>query len=865
MRETVLRKLGMIAAKNYRWVFGGVGLLMAGVVLLFVLRPPQIQSDILDLLPSKNQVVKDFRMAMEDFKSLDYLFVVLQTKDPKSHPIESYEEFADGFADGLRKSGLVEGVEYKLQDYEPIVRTMLPYTLLYLDPPAMKAVADAFAESHIQRQVASNRELLQNPASILTKQLIQYDPFGLLPILKKQFLGRGRQLKADLSDGYYLSEDGTALIMVVRPTRPAQDIPFGKKLMAVTRKIEADLRAQATREGGEDPSALVVEYGGGYPIAQDDANLIKRDALVNTVTSLVLVMFVFIWAFRSKSALAYGWIPLLVGFALTFGTAHLLGVTLNSATAGFGALLIGMGIDFSTVMYGRYIEERNKGASVDESIASVMGNTGKGVMVGALTTACTFLAMTATQFNGMRQVGIFTGLGILLCCASVFILLPAMLYYHHVHRTKRGIEPVFTMHSFGFEYLALWAHRNPRKTLATAGALTLVLGWAATGVRLEESVQNLRSPDNEGINVSMELGKTFGASFTYMMVVMDGKTPEEIVHTSRRVLDGLQPFMTRREILFTDSVDRYMPSIRSQEETIALLREDKGGAYDYERIRKTFEASCAKNGFSSAFFGPYLEVLQKMLAPAQPVTYEQLAGGPMGPILKKFIVQKGPDHFRGVVYLYVPETFKANEPQGLSMAVAEVDPSAKVVGINLLSRTLRKQVLQDAYLAFVLGLIAAFIIIVVDFRAVMPAVYSLIPLGLAMVWMLGSLRLIDEPLNMMSIFVTTMIIGVGSDYGIYFVHRYREDDGHQMDRVIKETGNPIAIAALTTMAGFGSMALSSYPGLRSMGYVSLLGTLYSLLCTIMVLVALLTLTDKRNKQSGTPVEPEGKGSGGQEP
>jgi predicted RND superfamily exporter protein len=67
------------------------------------------------------------------------------------------------------------------------------------------------------------------------------------------------------------------------------------------------------------------------------------------------------------------------------------------------------------------------------------------------------------------------------------------------------------------------------------------------------------------------------------------------------------------------------------------------------------------------------------------------------------------------------------------------------------------------------------------------------------------------------------------------------------------------------MAGFGSMALSSYPGLRSMGYVSLLGTLYSLLCTIMVLVALLTLTDKRNKQSGTPVEPEGKGSGGQEP
>jgi predicted exporter len=419
------------------------------------------------------------------------------------------------------------------------------------------------------------------------------------------------------------------------------------------------------------------------------------------------------------------------------------------------------------------------------------------------------------------------------------------------------------MHSFGFEYLALWAHRNPRMTLVAAALITVVLGWAATGVRLEESVQNLRSPDNEGINVSMDLGKTFGASFTYMMVVMDGKTPEEIVQISRRVLSGLQPFMARHEILFTDSVDRYMPGIRNQEETIALIREDRGGAYDYQRIRRTFEDACAKNGFSSAFFAPYLEVLQKMLAPARPVTYEQLVGGPLGPILKKFIVQKGPDHFRGVVYLYVPETFKANEPVGLTQAVTAIEPSAKVVGINLLSRTLRKQVLKDAYLAFVFGLIAAFIIIVVDFRAVMPAVYSLIPLALAMVWMLGSLRLIGEPLNMMSIFVTTMIIGVGSDYGIYFVHRYLEDDGHHMDRVIRETGNPIAIAALTTVAGFGSMALSSYPGLRSMGYVSLLGTLFSLLCTIMVLVALLTLTEKRSKEPGMHVGPDGKGPGGQ--
>ncbi len=312
-------------------------------------------------------------------------------------------------------------------------------------------------------------------------------------------------------------------------------------------------------------------------------------------------------------------------------------------------------------------------------------------------------------------------------------------------------------------------------------------------------------------------------------------------------MEAVQPFVDSKEILFTDSLDRYLPPLKDQERVIATVKKGAGDAFNFERIQKTFLEACRKNGFDEAYFKPYLEVMQRMLAPTRPVTFSQLSEGALGPILRKFIVQKGPELFRGVVYLYVPETYKKAEPAGLLAAVAAKDPTAKVVGINLLSRFLRQQVVKDAYLAFILGAIAAFVIIILDFRSLLPALYSLVPLSLGLVWMLGTLRLLNEPLNMMNIFVTTMIIGIGSDYGIYFVHRYLEDDGHHMDRVIRETGTPIAIAALTTIAGFGSMALSSYPGLRSMGYVSLLGTLYCMLCTLMVLVAILTLTEKRNK------------------
>jgi predicted RND superfamily exporter protein len=707
-------------------------------------------------------------------------------------------------------------------------------------------VAQKFGDEQVMKQMESNRKFLSNPASLITKQLIQYDPFGLFPVLKRNFMGKTRQLKVDLSDGYYLAEDGSSLLMIVRPARPAQDIPFGKALMAQIRSLEGSLRARWSKEGGEDLSFLRIKYGGGYPIAQDDANLIKRDGLVNTVTSVVLVMAVFWWAFRRKSALIYGWVPLLFGLLMAFGVAHLLGVTLNSATAGFAALLVGLGIDFSTVTYGRYIEERNRGFSVEESINSVMGNTGKGVMVGALTTSATFGAMLLTKFQGMRQVGIFTGLGILFCCASVFVLMPAMLYYHHVHKTRKGIEPTFHMHSFGFDALARWAQRHPKWTLAVAGVLTAGLGIAAIGLRLDDSIQNLRSPKNKGINVSAEVAEKFGATLTYMMVVVDGGSPEEVAQQSRAVQEAVEPFRKSGEVLFTDSISTYLPPPERQQEILAILEKERKDQFSYQRIRATFLEACNKNGLDAQYFAPYLEGLQKMLNPAGPVTYEQLSRGPLAPIVRKFIVEKEPGHYRGVVYLYIPEEYKRFEPQGLIAAVHSALPQAKVVGINLLSRVLRSTVKKDALLAFIVGNIVVFLIIILDFRRLWPAVCSLVPLSVGFVWMLGTLRLLGEPLNMMNIFVTTLILGIGSDYGIYFVHRYLEEDGHNMSRVIQETGSPIVIAALTCIAGFGSMSLSSYPGLRSMGYVSLLGSFYCMVATMTVLVALLTLTERRS-------------------
>ena len=96
--------------------------------------------------------------------------------------------------------------------------------------------------------------------------------------------------------------------------------------------------------------------------------------------------------------------PLLSAILITFG---LLAVTighLSSATSVCAALLIGLGIDFVIVSYGRYIEERRRGAGLERALAAMSGHTGRAVVVGAVTTAATFYAFTFTDFTGLRQM-----------------------------------------------------------------------------------------------------------------------------------------------------------------------------------------------------------------------------------------------------------------------------------------------------------------------------------------------------------------------------------------------------------------------------------------------------------------------------
>ena len=153
-----------------------------------------------------------------------------------------------------------------------------------------------------------------------------------------------------------------------------------------------------------------------------------------------------------------------------------------------------------------------------------------------------------------------------------------------------------------------------------------------------------------------------------------------------------------------------------------------------------------------------------------------------------------------------------------------------------------------AVVAAILGVLLVAVLLPMDFRSFADAMLSLLPLLVGLVWMLGGMALFGMPMNFMNVFVTTMIIGIGVDYGVHAVHCYREVDGHAPGELgigLTETGKAIVVAAFSTVVGFGSLATSRYPGLQSTGFVAVMGALATALVAITLLPAFLSWRERR--------------------
>jgi len=823
--EKLLKKLAHIVYHYYR------GILIAAIFLtcisFFGISKIELITNLAYTFPSENQVISNYQKALEHLGTLDSLVVLIESPETKE-----LTHFSDFFAQGLIDTGLVSDVKHKVtpQEKEFIIKQYISKIFLYLDDHDFDLIKDKLTTTSIDKSLDLNRELLIIQNSPWISKIVVSDPLDFLSIISRKFSLGTVVPKMDISSDYFLSEDNKHLLMLVRPIKPPQDVPFIIELFKKIRTLEEDIKDDY---GQGKFKTISVGFSGNHAITYYDSKAIKRDLIVTAMISIVLVLILFYFIFRQVTFLLFVGLSLIFGLLSTFGIVGFTLGHINTVSSVFGAILIGLGIDFSIHFYNRFLEEMESGASLEESIEVATSKTGSGIVMGALTTAIAFFSMVFTQFKGLSEFGILGSIGIIMILISTFTVLPSLIIFYAKGNKKRIVHkplPTFFMDKFG-----VFVIEKKGVILTIAIIVTLMMGILATGVGFESDIFKISSKSNQDKVVDTKVQKMFGVTSNEMIITVKGEDLEELLiltEESERIMRSYP------EVDRVEGPGVILPSLKKQ-----MLILEKIEELDLEGVETYFKDSLIRHGFNVKGFSSFINMLHSFSHRSiSPITYESLQDTPLSDILKRFIYNDG--HTWQVYLFAFPNSGVWIQDVELELInkLKELSPNISITGHSLFLAECRKIIKNDFFLAVFLAAIGAFFVLFIQLKEFKGVGLCMFSLCIGFIWMIGFMKILGISFNFANIVVTPMIIGIGIDDNIHLYHRYREKDRGDIKAAISFSGRAIIITTLTSAVGFGSLSFATYEGLRSLGLLAVIGVTCCLLSALFVTPSLLAMS-----------------------
>jgi len=222
-------------------------------------------------------------------------------------------------------------------------------------------------------------------------------------------------------------------------------------------------------------------------------------------------------------------------------------------------------------------------------------------------------------------------------------------------------------------------------------------------------------------------------------------------------------------------------------------------------------------------------------------------------------------HDRRLLYVVIdlvdaPRTFDAEHAAIVTIrrAIASLRPQfpsveAGVTGAPALFSDELDAASRDGRIASVLALVLTLGLLLLAFRRLVSSSAILVVLALSLGWSLGVITLIVGHLTIFSMMFASVVIGLGTDYGIYFLFRYREERvlGQTLvgalERTAARSGPAILLGALTAAVAFYILSIAEFRGIRDFGLISGTAILLAFLSMLTVFPAVLLLIDPWQK------------------
>lgn len=685
-------------------------------------------------------------------------------------------------------------------------------------------------------------------------------------------------------EGFLVSRNGEFLIVAYLPEVIDSEMTSYEPLVDRAREISEEVEAEV-----EGVDVMLT----GLPVMMlDEDRLVARGLLESGLGTGLGVFLILALAYRSIRQSIMALIPIGMGMAMALGATTIFFGELNPVTSGMFAVMLGLGIDFSVHLIGRY-HECLRAADGDRVVAvrAALVQAGPGIVTGAITTALAFLSVATAEFTAYAELGIVVFLGLLIMLFCVLSMVPIFANWEFVPErappmlpgvvgltrlVRKGTWPLlivgvavaawgafnFTNVQFNYRYLDFLPtsveSSAALEVIESDGAMNPMMGYLgaenieaardkAEALREKEAVGEVQSPsdllppldENERLSQLRDGLEALGRTPDFEALAdRKERSAKALSGSIEQVIDDLD------ELAFVlEQAGRSAKPAQSAKAQFVKLRARVDGLGDAapERI--------------GAVERELADLLERAWTTAENVAsrgHYELADLPA-----VFRNRHGAIDGSGQVALFViPKDLVWSEASARAFADAVTSVDAEAAGHAISMHVHNTMIIADFRRAAAIAAGIVLIVLFLDFRRVDDTLLAMVPVTVGWCWMVLVMALVPITLNLANIVVLPLVFGVGIDAGVHMVHRCRQsarkegegstegDDGKNvasLEDLLQGTGASVMLAAVTTMVGFAGLIVPDHGGMRSLGLAMVLGTGCCLVATIFVLPAVLVL------------------------
>lgn len=648
----------------------------------------------------------------------------------------------------------------------------------------------------------------------------------------------------------------------------------------VSKQVSGDairrLRAMVEETRLEVPGVNAGVTGGGV-LELDEMQQSQVDSIKATLLALVLVGILFVYGYHETGRPMKAMFCLLIGLCYSMGYTTLVVGRLNILTITFAPMLVGMAIDFGVHLITRYEEELRNGVHQKLALRKALVNTGEGIFTGAFTTAGAFFAMSFTDFDGVREMGLITGGGLLVCLVPMMTMLPALLLKGRQNRMDRGHQDLTTPFRERMELMVL---QHPWWVTSVGLVLSGLCLTQFSRVPFDYDLRNMQSKGLPSVVYEKKLMDSTPRSVLFGAVV--ASNVQEAVRLESQLtnlttvadVDSIAPLLVQDQapkLARIDAIRRDLASLHFPEpteslpdlvdlgQTLTYLQSYLGQAADavqkeagetnllaqLRSLRASiglFRAQMAHGdrqqnrvklaAFERAFFQDLRSTFDTLRNQdhSEGLRVEDLPG----PIRNRFVGNSG--KFLLQVYPKIDVWIRTNQA-AFVQELRTIIPDVTGDPVQLFEYTTLLKESYERAAWYALG--AMLVLVFLQFRSLRAVVLALVPVLLAGIWLVGLMGVFGVPFNPANIMTLPLVVGIGVTYGVHILTRFAEEQNPAI--LAKSTGKAVLVSGLTTVAGFGSLILAKHQGIVSLGFVMSVGVVAAMLAGLISLPALLMI------------------------